>query len=334
LYRRRASRIFGAEELRHRFVFGRGMVSDDTEHACMVGQSLLAAGDDDDQFVRQLAYRLRWWLVGLPAGVGLATARSILKLWLGFGPTRSGVFSAGNGPAMRAAVLGICLANHPERLRKSICMSTRVTHTDPRAETGAALVGLAAACAGVQSHPLDERATFFERAWRMIPVDDCEIRQILGAMHEHLDRGATIEEFAASHGLHNGVTGYIYHTVPVALYCWLAYPRDFRPAVEAAIRLGGDTDTLGAIVGALCGATVGAPGIPDAWLTRLFEWPRSESWMRSLASRLAERFPESEPGCANTIAAIPFFWPGQLLRNLAFLTVVLCHGFRRLLPPY
>ena len=41
----------------------------------------------------------------LPAGVGLATARACLKLWLGFSPERSGIYSAGNGPAMRSAVL-------------------------------------------------------------------------------------------------------------------------------------------------------------------------------------------------------------------------------------
>ena len=28
------------------------------------------------------------------------------------------------------------------------------------------------------------------------------------------------------------------------------------------------------------------------------------------------------------------FWPGLIPRNLFFLSVVLAHGFRRLLPPY
>src|SRR6185436_14806633 len=95
---RRAQRLFGSGPLTHRLVFGRGMISDDTEHACMTMQALLASNGDVDRFRRSLAWRLRGWLVTLPAGIGWATLRSIVKLWLGFS---GGVSSAGNGPAMR-----------------------------------------------------------------------------------------------------------------------------------------------------------------------------------------------------------------------------------------
>jgi ADP-ribosyl-[dinitrogen reductase] hydrolase len=80
-----------------RLLFSRGMVSDDTEHTCMVAQALLAGGDDVERFTASLAWRLRFWLLALPAGIGRATLRAIVKLWLGYRPQRSGVFSAGNG---------------------------------------------------------------------------------------------------------------------------------------------------------------------------------------------------------------------------------------------
>src|SRR5262245_5586296 len=134
LSRRRARRLFGDGPLRHRLVFGCGMVSDDTDHGCLVGQALLEAPMDAGKFARSLARRLRWWLAGLPAGVGLGTARAIFKLWCGWPPERSGVWSAGNGPAMRAALIGACLANDPEKITNFIRASTRLTHTDPRAE--------------------------------------------------------------------------------------------------------------------------------------------------------------------------------------------------------
>src|SRR5947209_8063775 len=137
--RRRARRLFGPPPLCHQFLFGRGMVSDDTEHTCMVGQALLSAADDADRFAQSLAWRLRLWLLGLPAGTGRATLRAVGKLWLGCSPARSGVWSAGNGPAMRAALLGVCLGHAPERLRCYVRASTRLTHTDPRAERGALL---------------------------------------------------------------------------------------------------------------------------------------------------------------------------------------------------
>ena len=74
---------------------------------------------------------------------------TIIKLWLGFPATRSGVFSAGNGPAMRAALLGVCYGNDVPRLRALVRASTRITHTDPKAEYGALTVALAAHVAAV-----------------------------------------------------------------------------------------------------------------------------------------------------------------------------------------
>lgn len=71
----------------------------------MVVQAVLASGGEPEAFVRSLAWRLRGWLLGVPAGVGLATLRSGIRLWLGVPPSRSGVYSAGNGPSMQAGLL-------------------------------------------------------------------------------------------------------------------------------------------------------------------------------------------------------------------------------------
>ena len=71
----------------YRLLLGKGLCSDDTEHTCMLAQSLIVAGGDEGLFARDFAWRLRWWLAGLPAGIGLATLRSLLKLWL-FVPRR------------------------------------------------------------------------------------------------------------------------------------------------------------------------------------------------------------------------------------------------------
>jgi len=70
---------------------GKRLCSDDTEHTCMLAQSLIATLDcQEDQLARRFAanfaWRLRFWLAGLPAGIGLATLRAILKLWLGLPP--------------------------------------------------------------------------------------------------------------------------------------------------------------------------------------------------------------------------------------------------------
>src|SRR5690606_6216928 len=138
----RALRMLGVPD-RHRFLFGRGMFSDDTEHACMVAQSLIATNRVEREFSVDFARRLRRWFLCLPAGVGLATARACVKLCRGFGPQRSGVFSAGNGPAMRSAILGAAVEDL-ELLKRLVTHCTRVTHTDPKAFFGAFSVALAA----------------------------------------------------------------------------------------------------------------------------------------------------------------------------------------------
>jgi ADP-ribosylglycohydrolase len=327
---RRALRLFGGAPLRHRLFLGRGVGSDDTEHACMVGQALLAAPENPEAFARSLAWRLRGWLLGLPAGVGWATLRATVKLWLGFPPRLSGVVSAGNGPAMRAPLLGVCLAEQPERLEAFVRASSRLTHRDARAEQGALAVALAAAH-GARRGPTGVDAEAMLREWEA-RLDEPSLREALGTVASCWRRGASLPELAAALGLERGVSGYVLHTVPVVLYAWLLYPIDFRRAVEEVILLGGDTDTTGAIVGALVGATVGAQGIPPEWLQGLAEWPRSTGWLLRLADRLASRF--SEGGALATPGPLPLFWPGLLPRNLAVLGIVLLHGFRRLLPPY
>jgi ADP-ribosylglycohydrolase len=332
LSRRRLEKWLGNRPLRHGFILGRGMVSDDTEHTCMVGQALLAASADADCFARALAWRFRFWFFSLPAGVGRATLRSTVKLCLGFPPSRSGVWSAGNGPAMRAAILGVCLGHDPELLRDYVRASTRMTHTDPRAERGALLVALGAwhgaSAGGQDTNGLSALAAIRSR---LADVDD-EFNRLLDQLNEHLERDIPPGAFADTLGLQHGVSGYIYDTVPVALYCWLHSPTDFRRAMEDVVRLGGDVDTTGAIVGGLVGATVGARGIPAEWIEGLAEWPMSVRWMRSLAASIAERL-----GGKDTAASAKeprLFWPGIVPRNLLFLAIVLIHALRRLLPPY
>src|SRR6186997_3288477 len=74
LSRRRQRAMFHNIE-GHRFVLNRGMISDDTEHTCMTAQALIASGGKPEVFARSFAWRLRFWLLGLPAGVGYATLR-------------------------------------------------------------------------------------------------------------------------------------------------------------------------------------------------------------------------------------------------------------------
>ncbi|HEY8503389.1 MAG TPA: ADP-ribosylglycohydrolase family protein, partial [Gemmataceae bacterium] len=299
-----------------------------TEHACLTAQALITSAGEAGAFARQLARRLRFWLLGLPLGTGRATLKATLKLWLGFPPSRSGVFSAGNGPAMRAPILGVCAGHDPPRLRELVRVSTRITHTDPKAEYGAYAAALAAHAFADPSTPVSPDA-FRQRLRDDLGEEANELHTLIRLAAESAAAGAGTEEFAASLGLRRGVSGYVYHTVPVALHTAWRHPDDFRAAVEAAVRCGGDTDSVAAIVGGMVGARVGRAGLPADWLGGLWEWPRTAGWMERLGQRLAEVLGKGEPA-----QALPINPLGLLARNLLFDLLVLAHALRRLLPPY
>jgi ADP-ribosylglycohydrolase len=326
LSRRRGVRLLGEPD-RYHFLFGRGMTSDDTEHTCLVAQSLIVSAGQPDRFARDLARRLRWWLLGLPAGIGRATLLASIKLWLGFGPKGSGIFSAGNGPAMRCAVLGASVED-PQLLRTLVGIAARITHTDPKAEHGALVVALAASLA--RSQPHIDGTFFLEGLRKWLPEESAsQLLTLLERAVRSVAAGESTPEFAAAQGWGRRVTGYVNQTVPVAIHAWLRYPRDFRSAVTQVIRCGGDTDTTAAIVGGIVGAAVGKEGIPPEWLAGLVEWPRTVHWMEQLGERLAEVMRSGQPGKAPRVSVA-----GLLGRNGVFFLVVLAHVFRRWLPPY
>jgi ADP-ribosyl-[dinitrogen reductase] hydrolase len=225
-----------------RLIFGRGMISDDTEHTFMVASALASHSDDVRSFQRSLAWKLRAWFAALPPGTGMATAKACMKLWLGFGPDRSGVYSAGNGPAMRSAIIGVHFNHSPEKRREFVRASTRLTHTDPKAETAALAV---AECAAWSAQNDSEDHCTLLAHLRALSAEP-EWHRAVDLITRHLTLSSSVSEFADAMNLSRGVTGYAFHTVPVAIYSWLRHPSDFRTALVSVLACGGDTDTAGA----------------------------------------------------------------------------------------
>jgi ADP-ribosyl-[dinitrogen reductase] hydrolase len=308
-----------------RFIFGRGMVSDDTEHTLMVSQALLEHPDNATGFQYALAWKFRWWFASLPGGVGLATAKACIKLWMGFSPDKCAVVSAGSGPAMRSAIIGAYFATEPEKRKSFVLASTRLTHRSWQAETTALAVAESAALAMANRH-LDASQALDA----LVALSaESEWQNIISRIKDSLAVSHSVSDFVGGLNLKHGVTGYSLHVVPVALYAWLRHPDDFRTALTAALDCGGDTDTVGAILGALSGVAVGKTAIPIEWVNGIWEWPRPVSFMGKIAAKLAEQKFSRQP-----VGSVSYFWPAIILRNFIFISAVLVHGFRRLAPPY
>jgi hypothetical protein len=159
--------------------------------------------------------------------------------------------------------------------------------------------------------------------------ESTEFVKLVGKAATSAQSDQSVGEFAESLGSRNGISGYIYHTVPCVIQTWLRYQEDFAGGMQEILCAGGDTDTTGAILGAILGARAGKDFIPEGWRNRIIEWPRTITWMEQLGHCLAAKLNgEVETKCPG------YFMPGVLLRNLFFLMVVLFHGLRRLAPPY
>lgn len=317
----RRARRFARLPLRHRFVFGRGMVSDDTDHSVFVAQALIRSGGDAERFRRALAWRLRLWLLCLPAGIGWATLRSIVRLWLGL--RNSGVYSAGNGPAMRSGIIGAAWHGDPERRRALVEASTRLTHTDPRALAGAMAVAEVAArvTAGVWTEK--PAASEFAAMLREISSDP-DWRACVEKIALACAAADPLEQARRDFADKNGVSGFVLHSVPFALIVWHHHYGDFRATIESIVQAGGDVDTVAAIAGAMAGAVDGTAGIPSDWISGIVDWPHGAGYLRALARRIGDA----------SVPVATHFAPMLLLRGVVFTTLVLAHGFRRLAPPY
>ena len=159
--------------------------------------------------------------------------------------------------------------------------------------------------------------------------DDDILTELIDKVIASASKNESAKEFCETLGFHNGVSGYIYQTLPVVLQIWLRHPRDYETAMQEAILCGGDTDTVAAILGGMVGAGSGIDGIPKQWVDGIIEWPRSMSWMNELALRLAKAKTANEKQKPLVINIV-----GILLRNVFFMLWVLLHGVHRLLPPY
>jgi ADP-ribosyl-[dinitrogen reductase] hydrolase len=297
---------------RFRLVGRRGFVSDDTEQSALVATALARSGNWDDA-VRAFRRSLLGWFARLPFGVGLTTLRACLRI--AFGMERSGVHGAGNGAAMRSAIIGAYFFDDA-RMRSVYARAfAEVTHTDPRAVDAAIFTSELSAL----SIGSPDRRTSFGAACKVVTDR---------ALSAALERASSLAEERADiarAAIEIGTSGYSLHSVPFATFVFLRFGHDPMLAIREAVLAGGDTDTNAAIVGAFMGALHGARALPADLIDELDDGPFGPTHLRNLAAAL-------DAARSGTLRAVPFSALHALLRNIALFPVILIHGFSRILP--
>ena len=100
-------------------------------------------------------------------------------------------------------------------------------------------------------------------AWiRRIEPEDCEFGFELAAT----GKTAAVSQYATREEVDN--SGWCVSTVEAALWA-LNTTASFEDALVAAVNLGGDADSIGAVCGQLAGAKYGVGAIPERWLAAI-----------------------------------------------------------------
>lgn len=184
--------------------------------------------------------------------------------------------SYGNGAAMRVAPVGLFCYDDPKQLRAIAYASSEITHTHELGREGAALQAYAVALAVNEdpSSQLDVSAFLGKlRDFTRNEVYTEKLKRV-ERLFDEADRRRVVR------GLGNGIEAH--RSVPTAIYCFLRNSRSFEEAVRYAISLGGDTDTIGAMTGAISGAYHGAEDIPEGWKS----WLERRGYIETLAEKL------------------------------------------------
>ncbi|MFB6120523.1 MAG: ADP-ribosylglycohydrolase family protein [Halobacteriaceae archaeon] len=248
-----------------------GTITDDAEMALCIARSLADCGTFDPADV---AGRFLDWYRSDPFDIGLMTVDALRHLrdgasWDEAGQTvweqRPEGQNAGNGSVMRCAPLAVAYGDDPARLADVSRQSSRITHADPRCTVGCAVLNLT--IAGVRDGSPSPLADALGHLGDDVPDE-------LGAALDAIAAGESPPELPTS--------GYVVHTLQTALHDGLR-AADAETAIVTAVNRGGDTDTIGAVTGAVAGARFGESGLPDRWLAAL----DGTTELRSLADTLS-----------------------------------------------
>ena len=219
-----------------------GQVTDDTTMSLALGDALLLGQQRGRPFDSQLIADafVAWWR-GKPVDCGNTCRRGIQRY------IRDGTLAGpqqdcdgGNGALMRNLPAALATLGDDALFDRVSLAQSHITHHHP--ESDAAVLGIG----------------------RLLRA------QLAGtpALAEMADAWVTAHPVFRFKPYPRRASGYVVDTVQTVLHCVTTHS-DFESAVTAAVNLGDDADTTGALVGMLAGARCGARALPQRWLRRL-----------------------------------------------------------------
>ena len=239
-----------AEEIAHAWPYGvreladggtwgtmAGQPTDDSELALALARTMLREGGFEPNAVL-LAYR--HWMASQPFDIGDTTRRGLLG--------KPDPASESNGSLMRIAPIGVWAAGDPGRAAHAARDDSRLTHPNPVCVNACAAFAAAIAAGVAGGARQDMAGAAFGAVTDAVAV-----------------RGAIESGISGLKPEFGNSPGWVLVALQNAFY-QLFHAPTAEEALVATVSAGGDTDTNGAIAGALAGALHGRQGFPSRWI--------------------------------------------------------------------
>jgi len=260
----------------HRFHDGlrRGEITDDTEQSLALAKSFLQCHRvDPGSIVKELLEWARRVDGKYASPFGPSTQRALDALMRGAPPDEAGREGDTNGAAMRIAPLGIihgARGSGIEDIVQDVALACMPTHGTQVAISAASAV--ASSIAACFRGPIEiaqileqaENAASLGSRYGHEVVSPSVSKRIAWVAKELGNRRSPAEQ---AYEFYNflGAGVFSADSIPVALGIFGVAGGDPSQAILLAANLGGDSDTIAAIAGALGGAFMGPSAIPEDW---------------------------------------------------------------------
>jgi len=253
-----------------------GTITDDAALAICIARSLKT----DGEFVpSSVVEQFVEWYESDPFDIGRLTASTLRRHatdgdWREVGiedwrHLREGS-NAGNGSVMRCAPY--CIAFHSDAEARTVAsrVSSALTHADPRCQWSCVILN--ATIAGLLHDTDQPLGDALEQATQA----PTEVRDAVESIVRVVSGSSDPDEVELEN------TGYVVTTLQAGLYRGLVADTA-EDAVIDAVMMGGDTDTLAAVAGAVAGARFGKDALPDRWCDKIPEAAQLAEYGKGLA---------------------------------------------------
>lgn len=245
-----------------------GTWSDDTSLTLCLVESLCDYGVHyEDQARRFISWMFEstWTPHGRLFDIGITTREAIFRMNRDIAPTEAGLTDEscnGNGSLMRILPIALYLAYARVEERSKVAMlCSRLTHGHVRSQLACAYyVELSAAI--VRGNTIEQALNDAQRTVdSLISNYEPTEGQVFARLLSPSSFGKCSESEISG-------SGYVIHCLEASIWCALN-AKTFSDGVLAAVNLGDDTDTTGAVTGGLLGLCYGVGAIPENWSRQL-----------------------------------------------------------------